>query len=69
MLFKLLSSIACWGWNMPLLFYYIPHCLSLAVLELALQIDFELKYRHGSVFWILGLKLCTTTPGFKFIFS
>jgi hypothetical protein len=42
------------------------HCLSLAVLDLALQIDFELRDLHAC---LLGLKVCTTMPGFKLFFT
>ena len=74
-LLKLLCSVASRNWNIALLLYYLlsvfqlPLCLSLTFLELALQTDFELRDLHASVLVMLGLKVCTTRPGFKLFFT
>jgi hypothetical protein len=58
MCLKLPSFAACWDWNMVPLFYYtiislsvfqLLHCLSLAVLELALKTDFELRQMQANL--------------------
>jgi hypothetical protein len=55
----------------PFLFYYqlyvfqLLPSLSLAVLELALNIDLELRDMCGSVSLMLALKACSTMTGFK----
>ena len=43
--------------------FQILHCLSLAILDLALQIDLEHRDQHAC---LLGLKVCTTMPRSKF---
>jgi hypothetical protein len=43
--------------------FKILHCLSLAILVLAVDIDLERRDQHAC---LLGLKMCTTMPGSKF---
>jgi hypothetical protein len=66
------GSVPCWDWNMALLLLSLafsfptPYCLNLAVMNLALYIDLELRDLHAC---LLGLKMCTTMPGLKLFFT
>ena len=46
--------------------FQLLHCLSLDVLQLLLQTDFEISDLHAC---LMGVKLYTTTPGFKLVFT